>query len=371
MSKLNVICYSDINWNFLWQRHQQLLTRFPADWNILFVQPSFFILLTQQPAWAIPRRFKNIRIVSMPMIPWADRLPKFVRHINDRIVVLFSRLLLRIYKMDRPVIIIYEPRFSSAVGKLDEKLVCYEFIDNRLAFAGVPAWIKHNINFLLCKADLVFASAQNLYSLARKKREQNLYLIGNGVDAAHFKKAIDPIKIPEDISCIKRPILGFTGAISDWIDFKLIEDLLKSEMSVVLIGPVIGKIDELKRLKTYPHFHMLGKRSYSSLPGYLKGFDACIIPFKLNELTRCFNPVKVHEYLAAGKPVISTALPEIERYRDIVYIAENRQNFLECIKRALAADYDTEKSVKMAMENDWDKKAEEIVELIISSYNKK
>ncbi|MEE8402459.1 MAG: glycosyltransferase [Candidatus Hydrothermarchaeaceae archaeon] len=363
---MNVIYFSDINWNFLWQRHQQIVTRFPEDWNILFMQPSFFILLLQQPAWALPRRLKNIRIASLITVPWVDRLPKFVRRINDHMVVLFSRLLLKIYRMEDPVVIISEPRFSGVVGKLRERLVCYDFIDNRLEFAGVPDWMEHNINFLLSEADLVFASGQNLYDMASERRERDLYLIGNGVDVEHFKRAMGDIAIPEDVRAVKKPVLGFVGAVSDWIDFQLIEEILKSGVSVVLIGPVMGKIEELEGLESYPNFHLLGKRPYSSLPGYIKGFDACIIPFKLNELTRCFNPVKVHEYLAAGKPVISTALPEIEMYKDVVYIAKDSRAFMDCIDEALGTDYDRAKALRMAAENDWGKKVEEMVELIVN-----
>ncbi len=366
MSIMNVIYFSDINWDFLWQRHQQIVTRFPEDWNILFMQPSFFILLLQQPAWALPRRLKNIRIASLITVPWVDRLPKFVRRINDCMVVLFSRLLLKIYGMEDPVVIISEPRFSGVVGKLRERLVCYDFIDNRLEFAGVPDWMEHNINFLLSEADLVFASGQNLYDMASERREKDLYLIGNGVDVEHFKRAMGDIAIPEDLRAVKKPVLGFVGAVSDWIDFQLIEEILKSGVSVVLIGPVMGKIEELEGLESYPNFHLLGKRPYSSLPGYIKGFDACIIPFKLNELTRCFNPVKVHEYLAAGKPVISTALPEIEMYKDVVYIAKDSRAFMDCIDEALGTDYDRAKALRMAAENDWGKKVEEMVELIVN-----
>ena len=369
---MDIICFSDIDWDFLWQRHQQLLTRFPKDWNILYVQPSFIGLLIKNPIKVLPTQVENnIRIVSlptMPFIPFSDRFSILLRKINNFLIVFWTRFFMKIYNIKNPVVIIYEPRFSCVVGKLNELLICYEVADDRLEFTQVPRWIKNNIDFLIQKADLVTIASRYLYDKLVKKRRHNIFLVGNGVEVEHFKKARKNVEIPSDICDIKKPIVGYTGAIGEWFDFQLIENILKNypDFSIVLIGPTFPEqrieIDRLK--KSYTNFYALGKKSYNLLPNFIRAFNVCLIPFKINELTRGVNPNKLYEYLAAGKPVISTALPEVKKYNETIYVAENYGEFLSYINKALTSAHDLEKFFKIADENTWQEKAKEIMKII-------
>ncbi|ODS39746.1 MAG: hypothetical protein A7315_10545 [Candidatus Altiarchaeales archaeon WOR_SM1_79] len=275
---------------------------------------------------------------------------------------------MKIYNIKNPVVIIYEPRFSCVVGKLNELLICYEVADDRLEFTQVPRWIKNNIDFLIQKADLVTIASRYLYDKLVKKRRHNIFLVGNGVEVEHFKKARKNVEIPSDICDIKKPIVGYTGAIGEWFDFQLIENILKNypDFSIVLIGPTFPEqrieIDRLK--KSYTNFYALGKKSYNLLPNFIRAFNVCLIPFKINELTRGVNPNKLYEYLAAGKPVISTALPEVKKYNETIYVAENYGEFLSYINKALTSAHDLEKFFKIADENTWQEKAKEIMKII-------
>ena len=365
---MDVVCFSDINWDFLWQRHQQLLTRFPEDWKILYVQPSFIGVMIQRPTRVFPRQVKNnIRVVSLPTVPFFDKF-SILRKINNVLIIFWTRFFMKIYEIKNPIVIIYEPRFSCVVGKLNELLICYEVADDRLEFTKVPRWIKNNIDFSIQKADLVTVASHYLYNKLVKKRRHNIFLVGNGVEVEHFKKARENIEIPRDLCDIKKPILGYVGTIGEWFDFQLIETVLKifSDISVVLIGPIFPEQEmEINRLKkSYPNFYALGKRPYNLLPNFIRAFDACIIPFKINELTRGVNPNKLYEYLAVGKPVISTALPEVKKYDGTVYVAENYEEFLSCINKALTSTHDLEEFFKIADENTWDEKAKEIIKFI-------
>lgn len=365
---MDVVCFSDINWDFLWQRHQQLLTRFPEDWKILYIQPSFIGVMIKQPTRFLPRLVKdNIRVVSLLTIPFFDKF-SILRKINNLLIVFCTRFFMKIYEIKTPIVIIYEPRCSCVVGKLNELLVHYEIADDRLEFAKVPKWIKTDIDFLIQNADLVTVASQYLYNKLAKKRRHNIFLVGNGVEVEHFKKARKNIEIPKDLCDIKKPILGYVGTIGEWFDFPLIEAVLKnfSDVSVVLIGPIYPeqRIEVNRLKKSYLNFYALGERPYKLLPNFIRAFDVCIIPFKIYELTRGVNPNKLYEYLASGKPVISTALPEVKKYNGTVYVAENYDEFLLYISKALTSTYDLEKFLEIANENTWEEKAKEIVRII-------
>lgn len=366
---MNILCFSDINWDFLWQRHQQVLTRFPDNWEIIYVQPSFIGLFIEHPLKVFPKRVKkNILVLSIPTFPFFDRF-SILRKINNLLIVFWAQLFIKLYNLKNPNIIIYEPRFSCVVGRLNECSVCYKVIDDRMEFAGVPSWIKDNIDFLIDKADIIIVSSQNLFNKLKIKRKNNMFLVGNGVEVEHFKKARENIEIPMDIKSTKKPIIGYIGAIGEWFDFELIDSILKfyPNISIVIIGPIFLKQKpEINKLETsYSNLFVLGKKPYSILPNYIRAFDACIIPFKITELTLSVNPNKLYEYLAAGKPVISTALPEVEKYNGTVYVAKNTDEFLSHIDKVLTSTHDAERFLSIAFENSWDDKAKSIIDLIV------
>ncbi len=365
---MNILCFSDINWDFPWSRNQQMMTRFPNHWKIIYVQPSFIGLLIEQPLRALPRRVrKNITAVSFPIIPFFDRFAS-IRRINNFLIVFWTRFFVALYNFKDPNIIIYEPRFSCVIGKIGDCLVCYKVLDNRMEFLGVPRWINDNIDFLTSKADIIVTSSQSLFDKFKRNREHDIFLVGNGAEVEHFKKAIGNIEIPDDLNSIEKPILGYIGTIGEWFDFKLIDEILHiyPNISIVLLGHIFLKqkieIDRLK--KAHSNFFVLGKKPYNLLPNYVKGFDACIIPFKINELTLSVNPNKLYEYLAGGKPVISVALPELKKYKGIVYLAENHDEFIVHVNTALTSKHDLKKFLKIAEENTWDDKAKIVVNLI-------
>ncbi|MDI6720605.1 MAG: glycosyltransferase [Methanomicrobiales archaeon] len=289
--------------------------------------------------------------------------------INDALIVFWARFFMRRFHLSNPVIMFYEPRFSCVVGKLGEVLSCYEVVDDRLEFSEVPRWIKDNVDFLTENVDLITVSANILYNKILKKREKDLYIIGNGVDIDRFMKAREDIPLPPDIQNIARPIAGYVGAIGEWFDFQLIEIVLHQcpDISVVLIGPVFPEQTGLiKKLEsTYPNIHVLGKKPYSLLPHYIKAFDVCLIPFQVNELTNGVNPNKAYEYAAAGKPIVSTYLPELDRYKHIIRVAKDHVEFVDSIRSSINSKPDVDGLLRIAEENTWDNRSEDYIRLLI------
>jgi hypothetical protein len=363
---IDIVCFSDIFWDALWQRHQQLFTRFPSNWRILFIEPTSIPVLLLQPRRFFSRKCLNIEIVSLPSIPLIDKV-KNLRGINNALISLWLRLLLKKKRMRDPVLFYYEPRYSTLIGKFRERLVIFDYIDDKLAFSNVPSWMKSYLDNLIKKANLIFVASSYLHKRILKTRKNDVYLISNGVDVNHFKKAMDDIPIPEDIMHIKKPIIGYIGALSDWVDFGIIKAISREypELSVVLIGPEFSSVkSEIEALKQYPNIFILGAKPYEILPNYLKAFDVCIIPFKINELTLSSNPIKFYEYISSGKNVVSVNLPEIKVFDNTIYVADNLEEFLQFIQVSLNEKVDIEKYLKIAEENTWDKKAEKVVELI-------
>lgn len=361
--KINIICFSDVYWDSIWQRHQNLLTRFPENWKILFIEPTALPILLKQPKRIFLRKEKNITIASLPSLPLMDRIRK-LQWINDYLILLWLRYILMRENIKDPILFYYEPRFSSFIGKLNEKLVVYDCIDDKLAFSNVPKWMKIYLDILIEKSHLIFVTSFNLYRKIAEKRKDNVYLIGNGVDVALFKKAMTDIAIPEDVKELKKPIVGYVGAIDEWLDFDLIKTIATAyhDISIVLVGPVLPKAKkEVNVLKKINNIFFVGKKSYDMLPEYLKAFDVCIIPFKINKLTVSVNPVKLYEYLASGKNVVSTALPEVKRYGDIIYIAKDKKEFIDMIELALHTAPDADKVSRVVEEHTWDRKVGEMV----------
>src|SRR5438445_346788 len=155
------------------------------------------------------------------------------------------------------------------------------------------------------------------------------------LDVAHFARALDPTTgVPEDLRRLPRPIIGFFGLLADWVDMSLVRELALARpgWSFALIGKATTDLGALRGLA---NVYLLGQKPYSVLPGYCRGFDVGIIPFRRNELTIRANPLKLREYLAAGVPVVSTRLPEVARYEGLVHLADGVEGFLTAISAAL------------------------------------
>ncbi len=366
--RTDIVCFSDIFWDFVWQRHQSLLTRFPKDWKVLFIEPTSLAILLKEPRRIFARKSGNITIISLPSLPLTDRV-SFLRPINDHLILYWLRLTFWLKNIHDPALLFYEPRFSSLIGRLGESTVAYDYADDRMAFSKVPQWMKHYVDDLLEKANVVFVTSERLRAKALEHRKNNVYLVGNGVDAELFKQAMGDLPIPDDMKGLKTPIIGYFGVIDDWLDVDLVAEAADAypDASIVLLGPVLIGSEGLSRLKSRPNIFLLGQKPHDELPGYLKAFSVCIIPFKVNELTKSVNPVKLYEYMAGGKNVVSTAMLELEKYGDVIFISRDSKEFIGKIATALSEKPDMARIGSVISENTWDMKAKDMVDIIENS----
>jgi len=251
---------------------------------------------------------------------------------------------------------------TDIVGSLGEQFTLYHCVDEFSEFDGMDkAVILELERRLIEKSDLVVVSSSRLYE-DKSRYNANTFLVTHGVDTEHFRQACSPeTQVPEEIAALPRPVIGFYGLIAEWVDLDLIRYLARSrpEWSFVLIGKLET---DASLLRDVSNVHFLGRREYSRLPAYCKGFDVAILPFAVNALTLAANPLKLREYLAAGLPVVSTAIPEAGKFDGLVRIGRSHQEFLEHIQSLVREGWRGPRlSFSQAMENEsWDRKVEEL-----------
>lgn len=240
----------------------------------------------------------------------------------------------------------YNPMTLNLLDTAPFERLVYHCVDEIAAQPGMPsAALAESERALVRCADVVFVTSPKLLE-TRRQWNPNTHYYPNVADYDHFTAALDAAtEIPPDIAALPKPRIGFIGAVSGYkLDFDLIRHLAESRpnWSTVLIGK-LGEGDpwtDASRLTGLPNLHLLGPRDYATLPAYLKGIDVAILPNRLNDYTASMFPMKFFEYLAAGKPVVSTALPALEAFSDVVALTRSPDEFVEAISAALADEVD-------------------------------
>lgn len=310
---------------------------------------------------------ENIWVFTPVVLPFHDS--QLVQKINSQLLLNYLRLHIKRLSMKSPIFWSFLPNAVHLVGKFNEQKVIYYCVDEYSQFDGVPreAIIKQE-QMIIGKANFVFASAKTLYE-NKRKGNPNTFYIPHGVDVQHFTKALNPkLEVPDDIKNIPRPIIGFYGLIESWIDLKLIAFAAKKrpDWSFVMIG---DRKTDTQIFSGLDNVYLLGKKNYDDLPAYNKAFDVALIPFVINELTRNVNPIKFKEYLAAGSPVVSTRLPEMEKYENLAYLVDDNEDFVNKIQLALNDNgpLPLEERLKFIREESWESRLEYISQIILNS----
>ena len=254
---------------------------------------------------------------------------------------------------------VFNPTAAVVAGALGEDLLVYYCVDEFTAFSGVPARLRELERRLLRRADVVIVSSETLHR-TKSAHNPRTALIRHGVAFDHFRKALAPeTPVPEVVKGLPRPVIGYFGLMAkDWFDLDLMVHVAKhfSSGSMVLLGN--GTMD-LTRLTALPNVHLLGRKPFADLPGYAKAFDVAINPFPLNDVTRSASPLKVREYLAAGLPVVSTRIPEVEVLQQ-ARVADSNEEIVAAIEEALRSPGPrAERSESMRGES-WGARLEEV-----------
>jgi len=325
-------------------------------------------IFTKLKEWSKGPRRVNDNLYHFTPIVLPFPTSKSARYLNQHILVHSINHHKRKLGLRNPQLWSFLPNVVGIVGNLGEKIFIYYCVDEWSQFSFMDGRSMRDMERrILNKADLVITSARHLYN-DKIRYNVNTHHVSHGVDYAYFSRTIsEKLPLPKDMGDIKRPIIGFFGLIHEWIDLDLIAKIASArpDWSIVLIGRISVNVDQLKALG---NVFFLGQKPYDKLINYCKGFDIGLIPFRINELTVNVNPIKLREYMAAGIPVVSTPLPEVIPYEDLVCIGHSEEEVISGIEDLLKDNNDElrlQRSLRMANET-WEQKVDDISRMIAS-----
>jgi glycosyltransferase involved in cell wall biosynthesis len=333
-----IIVHSHLRWDFVWQRPQQLLSRFALRSPVLFVEEPIYLDDVAEARLELSFPMERVQR-AVPLLPGSFRGE------YDASIAVIRELLRRQLAADgalgglfaRPIQWFYTPMPAPAmIGAFDERAIVYDCMDELSKFRFAPRELVDRERYLMAQADVVFAGGYKL-SQSKAKYHQNVHFFGCGVDVAHFATARSAdVQVPREIASLKRPVIGYYGVIDERIDYELLRALSVSlpDAELVMVGPVV-KVDpaELPRAE---NIRWLGQRQYAELPAHVKGFDVCLMPFALNEATEYINPTKTLEYMAAGKPIVSTPVSDVvHNFTPVVTVARTNEEFAAAVRAAI------------------------------------
>jgi UDP-galactopyranose mutase len=361
-NKADVVCFSHLRWDFVYQRPQHLLTRCARDRRVFFIE---------EPIYGNGSMRLEVREAEAGVNVVVPQLPDGLRSeiaINAVMKDMTRQLFLE-HDIDQYVFWYYTPMALKFTDHFSPIASIYDCMDELSAFKGADSQLPSLEKQLFRCVDLVFTGGQSLYE-AKRNQHGAVHAFPSSIDASHFGKARTALKDPEDQSSISHPRLGFFGVIDERFDSELLDQVAakRPDWNFVIIGPVV-KIDPAS-LPKHKNIHYLGGKKYDQLPDYLAGWDVALLLFARNESTRFISPTKTPEYLAAGKPVISTSIADVVRpYGELklVEIADTPDEFIHAAEKILT---DSSRSEWLArvdaflQDISWDKTWAQMSELI-------
>lgn len=328
---LDLVCLSHLRWGFVYQRPNHLMARAAREHRVFFVEEPVY---GDSPAGFVTEVVAGGLTVCTPQLPAGTDA--------DAALALQRSLLrefMRSRAIERPILWFYTPMAVPLTHGVEASLVVYDCMDELSGFRGAPVELVARERALFAQADLVFTGGKRLYE-AKRALHPAVHPYPSSVDAAHYERARDLSTEPDDQRSIPHPRVGYFGVIDERIDLDLIASLAdaRPDYHFVMVGPVV-KIEE-DSLPRRPNVHYLGGKKYDELPDYLGGWDVAMMPFALNEATAFISPTKTLEYLAAGRPVVSTAIRDVvDPYGEegLVLVAD-AEGFPAAIDAALCTD---------------------------------
>lgn len=372
----DIICFTYADWHASWSTPQQLMSRLTPANRVLYVdQPRSFLYGLKKPdpqgagQWTgerIQELRANLYVYHLPhcFFPIGN-LPLSIARvflwINSVLIALLVRRAVKRLSFREPVLWNFSILHGFAGKYIRARVRIYDIADEWSRYIDHPdsRQLTEEVDAWLTKqADLVFPSTAHIAE-ARKRLNRDMHVVPHGADYDHFAKAQDPAtQVPQDLARLPRPVMGSVGVMDPArFDADLIEFLSKRlpKWSIILVGPARKGVDTA-RLEACPNVYLTGNRSIAELPNYLKGIDVALIPYRVNEATANIYPLKLPEYLAAGKPIVAVAMRVLLPFRDVITIANTYEAFAEAVEKSWldqGADAIAARQA-VARENSWD-----------------
>jgi len=327
----DLVCFSHLRWDFVYQRPQHLLSRCARKRRVFFVEEPIFGNCSMR--LEVREAESGVHVV-VPHLPEGLRSEIAINAVMKEM----TRQLFLAHGINEYVFWYYTPMALSFTDHFTPVASVYDCMDELSAFKGADSQLPLLEKQLFRQVDLVFTGGQSLYE-AKRGQHPAVYAFPSSIDASHFGKARTAVKDPEDQAHIPHPRLGFFGVIDERFDAELLDQVAakRPDWQFVIIGPVV-KIHP-DTLPKHANIHYLGGKKYSELPEYLAGWDIALLLFARNESTRFISPTKTPEYLAAGKPVISTSIKDVVRpygELNLVEISDTADELIRAAEKLLS-----------------------------------
>lgn len=364
----DIIYFSCIPWGPIKARPQQIAIQLARENRVLYVEPMLSVVtrVLQGLESPFPRlyRIKDRLFVYRPpsLLPFSLRSDRANR-INKWLLRASLRRVAKALGLARPILGTSHPQHEALIGHFQEIFSFYDCMDNYGALPDPRAnssLLTRMERRLLVKVDHIFTSSQALLDEMNGFSEK-CTLIRNGVTVSHYSDAVDSdARPPAELRVIPQPIIGFIGSLGEWVDGEALVFLARArpDWSLVLIGPILDRV-LAKRLQSVRNIYLLGTKNHDDLPALVRWFAVALIPFELTRLTRAVDPVKLYEYLAAGRPIVTSDLPEVRRFGDLVSIYYSREQLVRLIETHLQETGTMEqmRRRRAAMDNTWENRA--------------
>lgn len=354
----DVLCLSHLRWSFVYQRPNHLMARWARDRRVFFVEEPHFD--AESPRLHVDVVSPRIHVVT-PHLPGGldpARAELLQRELVSRLV--------EQEQIEQPILWFYTPVALAWAGHVPARVTVYDCMDELSHFLGAPATLAAREKELFAAADLVFTGGQSLYE-AKRAEHPRVHAFPSSVDLEHFRAARHAPSDPPDQAPLRRPRVGFFGVIDERMDLDLLARTaeLCPELEFVLLGPVV-KIEPAS-LPRLPNVHWLGPKRYEELPRYIAGWNVAMMPFARNDATKFISPTKTLEYLAAGKPVVSTSIRDVVRpygEEGLARIADSPQDFAAAVRAALADPLENPQRERLLARTSWDATFEQMRRLV-------
>ena len=367
---MDLLVLSEVRWGYFRTRKQFLLSRFPERWRVFFAQPPG---ARGDDPWE-PRQEGNVTYFTVPFLKPGTRSPLYNgvaslppgRALIERLAGRhLGRMLRRLGVDPRPVVMTSNIYCARVLSRLPRKLLFYDFNDSPFQFAAAPAWAHGYWQRTLAEVDALFVVSEYYRRELSRQTDRPLVLLGNGVEHARFAAARE---VPPELAALPRPRIGYLGLLSHFLDFELLEALRRARRggTLVLVGPGDPATDaQVRALAAREGVAVLGPRPYEDVPAWLQGLDLGVIPFRAaSPHVQGINPNKIYQYLAAGLPVVTTPVLDLDPAPPLLQFAAGVPEWEQAVARALDAPRDPGASRRLALPFDWDRLAGRMVEEI-------
>ncbi|MDI7276356.1 MAG: glycosyltransferase [Anaerolineae bacterium] len=331
ISDFDVVVFSHLRWRWVYQRPQHLLTRLAKHHRVWYIEEPVGVE-TDHQSLEIEKVAPDVTVVRPHL---KAQYPFYVGEQIPRLTEMTTQFIAE-HRVQPLALWFYTPMAMPVARALAPLAVAYDCMDELSAFRYAPPELLEREAQLLAWADVVFTGGPSLHR-AKLGRHSNLHCFPSSIDTAHFRLAREAdLREPPDQASLPRPRLGYFGVVDERLDYDLLGRMARArpDWQIVMVGP-FTKVNP-DELPHPPNLHYLGQRPYELLPAYISGWDVALMPFALNEATRFISPTKTLEYMAAGRPIVSTPIADVrEPYGEIVYIAEGAEAFVAACERAL------------------------------------